>query len=246
MTVSGCSGSPAFVVCCTEAWGWFFDVLLLSLGFAVVWAGLSALSAGCVTAGSGTVVCSCSSSSAGSAWTISGSSSDHEKSGLLSRDGDEHVLTVYLLTLFSCLGFKGGCLSSSLCSLSSLSLLLRAARASPVPRFRLWGWCGVTAGTGTPVSPRVAGPVCRCPGLVVLPVRCAPLTRRTVLPPTIVVVGTWRGVPGTCQCYPLSAPLPCENGSSQAASVLGSTCFFTFEFNPLKGLQAYTQVGSNP
>ena len=45
-------------------------------GFAVVWAGLSALSAGCVTAGSGTVVCSCSSSSAGSAWTISGSSSD--------------------------------------------------------------------------------------------------------------------------------------------------------------------------
>ena len=45
-----------------------------------------------MSAGSGTVVCSCSSSSAGSAWTISGSSSDHEKSGLLSRDGDERVL----------------------------------------------------------------------------------------------------------------------------------------------------------
>ena len=86
-------------------------------------------------------------------------------------------------------GVKGSCLSSSLSSLLSLSLLLRAARASPVPRLRLWGWCGVTAGTGTPVSPRVAGPVCRCPGLVVLRVRCVPLTRRTVLPPTIVVVG---------------------------------------------------------
>ena len=88
MTVSGCSGSPAFVVCCTEAWGWFFDVLLP--------AGFRSCMGGAVRSLGGV----CDSRVGDSClflFLLLGRQCLDDfglfiRPGLLSRDGDEHVL----------------------------------------------------------------------------------------------------------------------------------------------------------